>query len=113
MTEKVKLPKEICDALDYALYERKLGQVYVLECVERAYFHDSKLEKLAQQDALEIMRALVLGYEPEMTAEEQLKEKYFNTTYFGMLEDKQIYRDGIRDALEIHGIHYDWLGDAE
>lgn len=81
MSEKVKLPKEVCKALDWA---KKHGY---------------------------LLPALTLGYEPEVTPEERIKERYKN----GFRGDSQgIFRAGIREALQIHGIKYDWLeGDLE
>lgn len=80
MSEKVKLPKNICDALDWA---KKNGY---------------------------LLPALTLGYEPEVTPEERIKERYKN----GFRGDSQgIFRAGIREALQIHGIKYDWLEGAE
>ena len=81
MSEKVKLPKNICDALDWL---KKNGY---------------------------LVSSLTLGYEPEVTPEERIKERYKN----GFRGDSQgIFRAGIREALQIHGIKYDWLeGDLE
>ena len=43
-------------------------------------------------------------YESELTNEEMTKE-------FLKLYQSQTYKKGVRDALRIHGIHYDWLED--
>lgn len=89
MSQKVKLPKEVCDALDFA---KK---------------HDY------------LVKALIFGYEPEMTPEEQMKEAYLLNKD---MEIKDVFEQGmqvgysmgVRETLRIHGIHYDWLeGDAE
>lgn len=80
MSEKVKLPKDVCDALDWV---KKHGY---------------------------LLPALTLGYEPEVTPEERIKERYKN----GFKGNSQgIFRAGIREALQIHGIKYDWLEGAE
>ncbi len=110
MTEKVKLPKDVCDALDKAsVIHDECTIIYkVLEC---SFFNE--LGVLCDVDANLLMRALVLGYEPEMTAEEQIKDLYFlnidfDTPYF------RGFREGVSNALKIYGIKYDWLkGDAE
>ena len=110
MTEKVKLPKAVCDALDKAsVIHDECTIIYkVLEC---SFFNE--LGVLCDVDANLLMRALVLGYEPEMTAEEHMKEIFLIRKH---CEDvfNEGYCTGVRQALWIHGIKYDWLdGDAE
>ena len=58
-----------------------------------------------------IEKALQCGYESEMNAEEQIEELY-NSGNIGV-NWFEGYRKGIRDALRIHGIIYDWMNDAE
>ena len=41
--------------------------------------------------------------------EEKIKDLYEHPPEFR----QEAYRKGIRDALRIHGIHYDWIEDAE
>ncbi len=113
MSEKVRLPKEVCDALDLGIKEG-MNRASI---VSRIYFsrfpEDSTYKILNSQDANEIMRALVLGYEPEMTAEERIKDVW-NTPYFMKnMSNWAAYQEGIKCALHIHGIRYDWMEDAE
>ena len=110
MTEKVKLPKAVCDALDWVKDTKKSTNSEICYLIHRKSFKQP-IEVLNEQDTDLIMRALVLGYEPEMTPEERIKERYKN----GFRGDSQgIFRAGIREALQIHGIKYDWLeGDLE
>lgn len=80
MSEKVKLPKEVCNALDWV---KKHGY---------------------------LLPALTLGYEPEVTPEEQIKELYFST-----IGNDSFYEGGkkygIKKALQSHGFNYSWLED--
>lgn len=110
MSEKVRLPKSVCDALDYCIKE-KYADHEILAYAKDAQFVNN-LEILNKQNPSELMRALVLGYEPVMTPEEQIKNLYEN--HLKTSSAHHIYQVGIRDALRIHGIHYDWLeGYAE
>ena len=107
MTEKVKLPKEVCDALDlehknwsnFEIILRTINNKWVLP----------KHRALNSADSDMLMRALVLGYEPELSTEEQLKDLYEHPPEFR----QDAYRKGIRDALRIHGISYDWMEGLE
>ena len=114
MSEKVKLPKDVCDALDLMTEFYKYPESKIVSYIVRKSFDvdlDKRLLCLNEQDADVIMCALVLGYEPELTPEERIKERYKN----GFRGDSQgIFRAGIREALQIHGIKYNWLeGDFE
>lgn len=110
MTEKVKLPKEVCDALDLARKHTSDAYIIARICNEDG-FYISRL--LIEQDPDLIMKALVLGYEPEMTAEDQIKEVYFSELGNDSFYDSG-KKYGIQKSLRIHGIKYDWLdGDAE
>jgi hypothetical protein len=116
MTEKVKLPKEVCDALDYAVNECAHKKPNIVAITLSRNWHGTQKEffVLNKQDTEVIMRALVLGYEPELSAEEQIKELYNH----GAKGDDGIYHYDIRqkailDTLKILGIHYDWMDDSE
>lgn len=112
LSEKVKLPKEVCDLLDKAKY------YYCEETIIYKAFRDEFDEEFKQISTVPsqiIMRALVLGYEPELSAEELTKEVYFlpyepEATPETM---EEAFKEGVRIALDIHGIHYDWMDDAE
>ncbi len=107
MTEKVKLPKDVCEALDRA--KKDFFDTDIIHDV--ATNNITRLEKvLVRQDANKIMRALVLGYEPELTAEQKLEELYWNPVDVEEFEI-EAHRKAIRDVFEIQGIHYDWLED--
>lgn len=112
MTEKVKLPKKVCDALDLMTEFYKYPESKIVSYIVRKSFDvdlDERLLCLNEQDADAIMRALLLGYEPEVTPEEQIKNLYEN--HLKTSSAHHIYQVGIRDALRIHGIHYEWLED--
>lgn len=116
MTEKVKLPKAVCDALDKVkVFSVSKGYELDYKLIITMYLNRNPslyFEPVLEQDFNIIIRALVLGYEAELTAEEQIKNLYFGCSK--SFADDEIYRCGVRDALRIHGIKYDWLeGDAE
>jgi hypothetical protein len=115
MIEKVKLPKDVCDSLDFAVNQTEMTNTQIVKAVYHKAHAFDELEILNEQNADEIMRALVLGYEPELSAEELMKEVYFlpyepEATPETM---EEAFKEGVRTALDIHGIHYDWMSDAE
>ncbi len=117
MSEKVKLPKQVCDALDFAVNETEMTNTQIVKAVYHKAHAFDELEILNAQDSNEIMRALVLGYEPELSAEEKAKELFFNCNenQFAGFDGPYtiVYRLGIIDGLRTHGIHYDWMEDAK
>lgn len=111
MSEKVRLPKAICDALDRVRKDHYNSEI-IYKRLEHTWLLENEILCDVASDLL--MRALVLGYEPELTAEEQLKELYYTPYVMRNISQFDAYCKGIRDTLRIHGIHYDWLnGDAE
>lgn len=108
--EKVRLPKDVCEALDRARNILRLSKTQIVKDIvlEQMDF-EAGIKILNNQNAWEIMRALVLGYEPEQSAEEQLKA-IWESSKKGMLIVNAPFRNGIETALKIHGIHYDWMG---
>lgn len=110
MTEKVKLPKDVCDIFNQVLNCAipMLPSDLFLEIATGAVTPKMYIA-IKDIDLETIMRALVLGYEPEMTAEEQIKERYENRGDFCTYEHFLGYRDGVKDALHLHGIKYDWI----
>lgn len=105
MGEKVKLPKAVCEALD-AVQKLSTSTTIVFTVMKKQYPELGITAILNQQSPDRIMEALVLGYEPELTPEEQLK---FVLT---KVHDKNIdYKSGAWYALKVHGIQYDWLED--
>lgn len=108
MTKKVKLPKAVCDALNSMreyLYDAEIA--YSVFRKEEDTF-DTKT--LLGMDSDTIMRALVLGYEPELIAEEQLKNLCFLSHKYHKDFDAGFER-GAYVALKIHGIQYNWLNE--
>lgn len=115
MSEKVKLPKQICDALD--VVSKGLSNYEIVFGCANMFFGEKyyanfkeTVECLNEACEEDLMRALVLGYEPGITEENQIKDLYFlnidfDTPYF------RGFREGISNALRIHGIKYDWLDD--
>lgn len=104
----VQLPSDVCFALDDAINEN-FTNYQILNLIAKQEWTSRDYKCLNSQDVNTIMRALVLGYEVELTPEERLKElcsSVYNdpTSYF----DKG-FRFGVQRALELHGIYYDWL----
>ncbi len=100
MSEKVKLPKEICDALDYL--RKNYSDTDVLFFHLKQNLQSEQYLSLSKTKSEIIMRALVLGYEPELSVEESTMQLWSKSNGY--------VKDGIRDALRIHGIRYDWMG---
>jgi len=115
MSEKVRLPKEVCDALGLAKSFYSVESITYMSY--RKQWSDDSLMILNKIDSLLVMRALVLGYEPELSAEEKAKELFFNCNenQFAGFDGPYtiVYRLGIIDGLRTHGIHYDWMEDAK
>jgi hypothetical protein len=111
MSEKVKLPKQVCDALDFAVNETEMTNTQIVKAVYHKAHAFDELEILNAQDSNEIMRALVLGYEPELSAEEKLKNLYME--YEIETEYCNGVQNGIIKTLEMLEIRYDWMEDAE
>lgn len=113
MSEKVKLPKDVCDALDLMTEFYKYPESKIVSYIFRKSFDvdlDKRLLCLNEQDADAIMRALVLGYEPiPDTPEELMKDIWFRHSSDGYLH--KTIRECIYLTLKIHEIHYDWLKD--
>jgi len=107
MSEKVKLPKQVCDALNYAMTLSRNFDFTIAEMTHHGKWELKELEILNTQNSDLIMRALVLGYEPELSAEEQLKERYLSNYY------SNSYKNGMQETLKVLRIQYDWLGDLE
>lgn len=114
MNEKVKLPKDVCDVLESLDISVKNSDV-IRRSVERTW--SGKYYFMNKIDIDLLMRALVLGYEPELSEEEKAKKLFFdcNEKQFAGFDGPYtiVYRLGIIDGLRTHGIHYDWMEDAE
>lgn len=117
MSEKVKLPEAVCDALGLVKVGLSNYEI-VFACKNQLfgnkyYSHiESMVDCLNDVDEEELMRALVLGYEPEMTAEEQIRALWDQQEK--VCDYANGIREGIKKALHILDVHYDWLdGDAE
>lgn len=106
MSEKVLLPKEVCDALDYA--KRNYPSNMIMQFTDNRTWGLTETIRLNDLTFDTVMQALVLGYEPELSAEEQIKNLYFKSKLSSDILEKR-YSSGISDALRIHGIRYDWM----
>lgn len=114
MTEKVKLPKEVCDALDEAKKEI-LGISYyrIVRAVLAVNSKYKNIEYFNEQNADAIYLALTFGYEPELSAEEQIKNLYSKKYNNNFITATEANKFAIKEMLKILGIHYDWIEDAE
>lgn len=112
--DRVQLPKEVCLALDEL--RESLSNAEIIRYIFLAHPDQAirtLCEYLEKVDSDLIIKALVLGYEPELTAEERIKALFKNPP-IANTSLHEIYQYAIRDTLRIHGISYDWLdGDAE
>lgn len=108
MSEKVRLPKAVCDALDSVKDELSISNILMKSARNNL---DIPYE-LVHCDLEKIARALIIGYEPELTPEEEIIRRFFDNSWKNSSEYR-CYQIGIRDALRIHGIKYDWLDGAE
>lgn len=111
MSEKVKLPKDVCNALDHAMGMNRNFDYTIAEMTRHGNWEIKECEILNNQNVDVIMRALVLGYEAELSAEDVIKNIY-TRGYVGHDEHSEAFRYGIKQALLVHGIHYDWM-DSE
>lgn len=108
---KIKLPKAVCNALDYAIKKGITAPEIVSKTFRNEWEYDLYLE-LKKISAQVVMYALVYGYEPERTPEEEMK--YLFEFYNSQNEFDRAFRQGIKTALFTHGLLYDWMnGDAE
>ena len=100
--EKVKVNKEVFDALEHWIegYDKKLE--LVLDVIYEEYGFSSK-EYLALNSLSvdEICKCLIIGYELEETPEEELA-RYYNMESENIMDD--VFNSGIRCALNTLGI---------
>ncbi len=112
MSKKVKLPKDVCIELNKVKKEMLgVSNFKIVNGLVNNRINHSHHSFFNEQNADVLYLALTNGYEPELTKEEKMKKQYVEG--FGNHACREIYREGIRDALNIHNIHYDWLGDEE
>lgn len=109
MSEKVKLPKEVCEALDYAMNTLEISSSVILLRSHGNAWGTEETIILNKISTDIIMRALVLGYESELSEEEQLEELYFTPFNMGDITQFEAYRKGIKDTLKIQKCNYDWM----
>ena len=106
--ETVKLPKELCNILDEVKKQCPNGYL-LLRTINRWWTGDYDVLNEIDEDLL--MEALVLGYEPELTPE-NTAERFFRFCPVRSCDTaRDSYRRGMIKALEIHNIHYDWMGN--
>ncbi len=114
--EKVKLPKEVCDALD-AVGKVHTYKTIISRHITKSWHEEYEILNEGNMGTILLMRALILGYEPELSVEEKAKELFFNCNenQFAGFDGPYtiVYRLGIIDGLRTHGIHYDWMEDAK
>lgn len=113
MSEKVKLPKEVCDALDKVMNPpfNYISSKIITNTVNQSWGFEKNVLNTVSVELL--MRALVLGYEAELTAKEQIKHLYKYTPFMRGQGEVLSYQKGIIDTLRVHGIKYDWMDDVE
>jgi predicted small secreted protein len=116
MSEKVRLPKDVCDALD-AVGKVHTYKTIISRHITKSWHEEYEILNEGNMGTILLMRALILGYEPELSVEEKAKELFFNCNenQFAGFDGPYtiVYRLGIIDGLRTHGIHYDWMEDAK
>lgn len=99
--KKIVLPKAVCKALNEFQSEYDPAEII------RVYFEESLfdpyLEAIRSVSANLLLKALVLGYEEEIAPEEWLKDIYESGI------TNPMWLKGAKEALNRHGIHYDWM----
>lgn len=110
MSNKVKLPKAICDLLDKAM-DNGTDKAAIVEMINRKKYRHADTIILNDQDADTIMRALVLGYEPELSPSDKLHELFNDPPIHDRWDADEAYRKGITDTLDTLGIRLEWSGD--
>jgi hypothetical protein len=70
---KVTLPKEVAEELEYALEHERSNSILFAEVIAGVY---EKLHAHFEYDTDSLMSALVNGYEVEQTPEEKVREYY-------------------------------------
>lgn len=106
--EKVKLPKEVADALKHARVDLKWEDGNILaKCVRGDWDLESMqiLNNFCKKDdnKLTIAKALVIGYEVEQTPEDKVRN-YYDECSRSADEGIRNERFGIRNTLNILGI---------
>lgn len=111
--EKVKVPQEVADAIEYAKkVHTSLTNILddVFNCGGSGDAEMKKLAEFFKDDEIRLMSTLINGYEIKKSSEEKLREYYNCHTQDGGLENTFAsgynvgVRSGIEDALNILGI---------
>lgn len=110
MSEKVRLPKDVCDALD-AVGKVHTYKTIISRHITKSWHEEYEILNEGNMGTILLMRALILGYEPELSAEEKLKNLYME--YEIETEYCNGVQNGIIKTLEMLEIQYDWMEDAK
>lgn len=105
----IKLPRAVCNALDDLVAEN-FTNYQIIYLTAQSEWTSAEYMCLNSQDVNDIMRALVVGYEPELTPEERIKDLYDKSGFHPESMFTKGYQKGVEDTLKAHGIYYDWLG---
>lgn len=114
MSNKIILPKDVCDALDNMLSESpyKSRPDYVIRDLYKSdglYIMYPALYNVPS--LLDLMQALVLGYIPELTMSEKMYILFEEPKVTNRYDYLEAYRKGMLDTLDTLGIEYDWTKD--
>ncbi|MED0759107.1 hypothetical protein P4S93_18305 [Aneurinibacillus thermoaerophilus] len=107
--EKVKLTKAQADALEIAkslkAYQNDISSLLIAHISHsggECWAKEMGLHPLNHLDVETFARAVIVGYEVEMTPEEKVREKYESVDPWETYGNA--YRQAIRDTLNILGI---------
>ncbi|MFD1776681.1 hypothetical protein [Paenibacillus rhizophilus] len=103
MSDKVKLTKEQASIVQSLLDEGKSSVEYTLKqhVIDRQQWSGENLLPLREMTFDTLVRAFYIGYEVELSIQEQLLEKYNKFSGNGYDQYRDAYRQGMRDALDI------------
>jgi hypothetical protein len=111
--DKVVLPKEVANAIEISRicgYSTLEIVIHSLEAIDGHAYKDT-IRHFAADNFDTFLNALVNGYEVVKTTEERLRERYEYAERVG--GGGRIYRDAVRDTLDILGIKIEGVNASE
>lgn len=106
---KVKLSEKYVDLLNKAL-ETSLKEEIVVSTIQKDWVNE--FFPLNELTFFEITSAMLNGYEKH-NPEQEAKEHFENEFNYFNLTSTEMYRMGMADFANAHGIHYYWLNPKE
>lgn len=110
LNQKIKLPEEVCVALDklkpktYGLSHLRIATMIIDK--SNSDFH---ISYFTEENADTLLKAIMYGYESDLLPEQRMKQNWEMPYYMKNMSTSEAYQEGIKSALRIHGIKYDWM----